>query len=251
MKCKIFLVVRTNSERLPKKALLKIRRKPMIQILIDRIKNENILSDIIVCTTNKKSDNELVNIVKKNKIKVFRGNEKDIIKRLHDAAKKFQISNFVVVEGDDIFCDLDLIKETCQIINRRNVDFVRWEKVPFGSSPVGINSKKLTYLVNQKLVKNTETGWIKFILDSNLFRTKILVPKNKKLYRTEIRLSVDYREDLTLAKQLLKILPDNFRLIDIINTFKKFPELSKINESVKLKYIENFEKKMIRSNYTK
>ena len=35
--------------------------------------------------------------------------EKDIIKRIKDCAEKFHLKKFVIVEGDDLFCDHELI----------------------------------------------------------------------------------------------------------------------------------------------
>lgn len=247
MNCKIFLVVRKNSKRLPGKALLKIGKKSLIEILIDRIKTVKNIDDVIVCTTNKNSDNVLCKFLNDKKIRVFRGNEKDILTRLNQAAKKFNIKNFVIVEGDDVFCEPDFIDKTCATLNNSNVDFVVWKNVPFGSSPVGIKATKLNELVNQKSTSNTETGWIKFIIDSQLFTVKTLTAKNKKLQRDDIRLSVDYEEDFKLAKKLLKLLPEKFRLEDIINVFETNPTLFKINESVKIKYLKNFEKRRMKT----
>lgn len=247
MNCTILLIVRTNSKRLSKKIFLKIKQKPLIKILIDRLNNSLKTSDIIVCTTKNKTDDDLVKYLEMYKIKIFRGSEKDIIKRIKDCAEKFHLKKFVIVEGDDLFCDHELIIKTCDIINKNNVDFVAWNNVPFGSSPVALSYEALKKLVIQKSISITETGWIKFIFDSGIFKTKTLIPKNKKLHRPDIRLSIDYREDFILAKKLYQILPDEFNLGDIVDIFENNISLLKINESVKIKYAKNFEKKMIRS----
>ncbi len=245
MKCKIFVVVRTGSKRLPRKALLKIKDKPTIKILTDRLKS-NKKHEIIVCTTKKKSDNKLAQYLTRNNITVFRGSEKDILKRLDDAATKYRTNQFVVVEGDDIFCDPDLVYETCKKLHATKNEFLYWENLPFGASPVGIKAEKLKFFIQQKMTKNTETGWIKFIIDSGFFKVRKLLPKTSKLQRPDIRLSIDYREDFDLAKKLLELLPKKFTLSDIIVQFNKNPNLLDINASVKKKYFEDFERKRIK-----
>lgn len=244
MNCFIFIPVRTSSSRLPKKILLDINGKPLIRILIERISKITSTKKIVVCTTNLKSDDELTRILKKYKINVFRGSNKDILDRLNMAAEKYNAKRFVVVEGDDFFCDLELIRKTCDKLTNSDYEFLTWKNLPFGVSPLGIKTDKLQYLVKNKSTKNTETGWGRFIIESGFFKVGSLQPENKKMVRPDIRLSVDYPEDFQLIKKLYENLPEKFLLLDIIDLLNKNQEWLKINDSVKKKYKENFEKKM-------
>jgi len=246
MQCVVFLVVRTDSKRLPNKIMLKINKKPLIQFLIDRINSTDLSKKIIVCTTKRKIDDGLVSYLEKNEIPVFRGKTRDILHRMYDAAQKYDLKHFVVVEGDDIFCEPKFIDETWIELNQKKYDFVFWDKIPLGVSPTGIQTKKLKELIQIKKTNNTETGWIKFIINSNIFKIKKLEPKNNKIKNKKIRLTIDYKEDLQLAKILIKKLPTKFSLLDIIEIFEKNTKLIKINESVKQTYLDNFKNKMIK-----
>lgn len=244
MNCFIFVTVRTASTRLPKKALLDIDDKPLIRIIVERMSQITTPKKIVICTTNLKSDDKLVRILKKYKINVFRGSSKDILDRLYRAAAKYNVKQFIVVEGDDFFCDLDLVKKTCRELMKTDYEFLVWKNLPFGVSPLGIKTDKLQQLIENKSTKNTETGWGRFITKSGFFKVGTLEPKNKKLIRPDIRLSVDYPEDFQLIKKLYTNLPRKFSLKHIIDLLDKNPEWLRINESVKKKYKENFEKKM-------
>jgi len=243
VKCVVFVTVRTASSRLPKKALLRINNKPLIKILIDRIKRAPNFPEVIVCTTCERSDDKLTKLLRENNVEVFRGSNKDTLFRLYSAAKKYNIKEFVVVEGDDFFCDLSLIEKTCNKLLKSDYEFLLWENLPFGVSPFGIKTNKLGLLNERKTTKNTETGWGKFIIDSGFFKVGRLRLKNKELLRPEIRLSIDYKEDFELAKKIYQKLPEEFSLIDIIHVLNENPEWHKINETTKNKYKENFEKK--------
>ena len=83
-----------------------------IEFLLERIKNY-IKNDceIIVCTTNNKEDDELINLVEKLKIKYFRGSENDKLQRWYDVAKHFNINNIVTVDGDDLFLNHLLLRK--------------------------------------------------------------------------------------------------------------------------------------------
>ncbi len=244
MNCTVFLTVRTASNRLPRKALLKIDHRPLIKYLIDRIRTCKKLKKIVACTTTLKSDDDLVQFLKNDNVEVFRGDTKDILNRLYEAAKKYKINQFVVVEGDDIFCEPFLVDETCKKLSETKYDFLYWENLPFGVSPLGIKTKKLEKLILAKKTRDTETGWGKFIIDSGFFSVRKIRPHNKKWIRPDIRLSVDYPEDFDLVKKIHENLPSQFSLTNIIQLLDKNPEWQKINESVKEKYKKNFEKKM-------
>lgn len=244
MKCTILLTVRTASTRLPNKALLEIDHKPLVKILIDHIRTSKNIKNIIVCTTKDKSDHNLTKFLQDNDIKVFRGDNKDILNRLYLAAKKYALKQFVVVEGDDIFCEPLLVNKTCVKLSENTYDFIYWENLPFGVSPIGMKTKKLEKLILAKKTKDTETGWGKFIIDSGFFNVGKFRPQNKKWVRPDIRLSVDYPQDFDLIKKLYENLPAQFSLTDIIELLDNNPKWNKINESVKEKYKQNFEKKM-------
>lgn len=251
MRCIVFLTVRTDSTRLPKKALLEINHKPLIKILIDRIKTCNNIKDIVVCTTKQKTDDNLVRFLIKNKIEVFRGDNKDILNRLYLAAKKYNVDRFVVVEGDDVFCEPVLIDITCKKLSENKHDFLYWDDLPFGVSPLGIMTAKLEILVRDKGTNDTETGWGKFIEESGFFNIGKLKSRHKKWRRPDIRLSVDYPQDFKLIKAIYENLPNQFSLTDIIKLLDKNQYLKKINESVKEKYKQNFEKKMTKIVFKK
>jgi len=243
----VFLIVRSGSTRLPNKALKKIRNEYLIEFLINRIRQIKEIDKVVVCTTDKKSDDELVSILIKNNVDVFRGDEQDVLDRLYNAAKKFQTKAFLVVEGDDVFCEPIFIKETYKKLKESDKEFLFWENVPFGVSPLGLKFNKLEEIVNRKKTKNTDTGWGRFIIQSGLFKVEKLEPIDDDLRRPDIRLSVDYQEDLNLIMRIIEHLPKVFSLKDIITIIDENPSWMMINESAKEKYTKNFENKTIGS----
>ena len=244
MKPCVFLVVRTNSSRLTKKALRKICGKMLIQILVNRIINGD-KRELIVCTTRTKNDDELVRILKKANIEIFRGDSKDVLKRICDAAKKYHKRFFVWVDGDDVFCDPNLIDKTFKKLLITNDDYIKWENLPFGTTPIGIRTSKLSKLIKLKKTRNTDTGGGEIMEKSGIFKVRKYTVRNKKLWRPDIRLSVDYPNDLKLVRMIYKKLKQNFSLLDIIQILEKNPEWLKINEREKMLYVEHFLRKKI------
>lgn len=242
-KCTILLLVRTASKRLSKKALRKIEGIPMILRQLDYISKKNNNNRIIICTTKLKSDDKLVTLLKINNFEVFRGSNEDILDRLYSASKKYRLNEVVVVEGDDIFCDPNLIKKTCKKILESDYDFISWKNYPIGISPVGLKTKNLKKLVQIKSVKNTETGWKEMIIESGLFHSKYFVTKNKFLTRTDIRLTIDYIDDFKIAEKIYHQLAKNLSLKNIIELFNKNPDWIKSSKQIQKKYERNYQKK--------
>lgn len=74
--------------------------------------------------------------------------------------------------------------------------------------------------------------------------SEIKFPKN-------IRLTLDYPEDLELAKNVFKELGNNFHLSDILNLFNKKPELLKITEPLIKKWEKEYKKNLTNFSLTK
>ena len=56
-----------NSSRLPGKVMKKLGKLSLLECLISRLKKSNYIDDIVVATTINKSDDKIVNFLKKKK----------------------------------------------------------------------------------------------------------------------------------------------------------------------------------------
>ena len=90
MKKKVTAIVqaRVGSSRLRGKVLKKINGKEIIILLLDRLSKSKKIENIIVAIPQKKEDDLLFKVLKKNNYNVFRGDELDVLKRYYDCAKK-------------------------------------------------------------------------------------------------------------------------------------------------------------------
>ena len=239
MNCDIFIPVRLSSTRLPNKAILVIDNKPIIELLIDRLKKSKKSRKIIVCTTIEKSDDSLVNLLHKKNIEVFRGEEDDLLSRYSAAANKMNSDFIVSVDGDDIFTDPFLVDIIIDKFLITNSDYVKIHGLPFGMAPVGFTRSALQQVCSMKKTSNTATGYKNFF-DDYLDKQKCTELKYDLSYSDKIRLTLDYNEDFELAKKIFQKLGNNFHLNDLLTLFKNFPELLKITNGLETKYKEHW-----------
>ena len=89
MKKRIHCIIqaRFTSSRLPGKVFLSGPEKSLLDHLIDRLKNSKYINKIILATPNSKINLFIKDFIK-NRIKVFQGNEKNVLERYYLCAKK-------------------------------------------------------------------------------------------------------------------------------------------------------------------
>lgn len=239
----MFIPTRLGSSRLPNKPLIRIKGKTLIEHLIERVRTAKLPNAIVLCTTTKPEDSVFIDIARKCSIRCFRGSEKDILDRFLNAAIKYGVDFIINVDGDDIFCDPELVDKTVDIFQKTNSDFIKWNELPLGASPVGIKVEALKKACEMKAEDNTETGWGKYFTDTGLFDVKYTEPEDEELRHPEIRMTLDYPEDLKFSKEIFNRLysPGKiFTLKEILTLLKKNPELTEINKGVTQEYWKRF-----------
>jgi spore coat polysaccharide biosynthesis protein SpsF len=132
-----FITVRTSSSRLKNKCLLYLDKNiRVIEHIILRCIGSGITP--ILCTTKNKSDDILIKIAKKFKIKYFRGSEKNKIFRWYNCAKIHKLRYFHTVDADDLYFDPVSIKKSIELAINKRADLVHPSKISrFGGASEG------------------------------------------------------------------------------------------------------------------
>ena len=232
---------RMNSSRLPGKVLMKINGKPIISFLTDRLKRLKKIDQIIIATTKNKKDNQIVSFCEKNELDCYRGSEKNVLKRIFDAAKFFKADIILFITGDCPLIDTDIIEKQLNyfIKNKKKLDYLGNSFIR--SYPVGMDFqifnfktlKKNFEISKKKLEQEHVTLGIK--RNPELFRVKNLVaPKN--LFWPELGLTLDEIEDFILIKKIIlyfkKNNKDYFDCRSIINLLQRKNNWIKINSHI-------------------
>jgi spore coat polysaccharide biosynthesis protein SpsF len=102
---------RMGSTRLPKKVLLKIGNRTLVEHCVARVKKAN-LQVVVVATSDSSEDDELAEFLQNKGIGCFRGSEDDVLERYYLAAKKYGADLIVRVCADQPFIDPKAITAT-------------------------------------------------------------------------------------------------------------------------------------------
>ncbi|MHA7066778.1 cytidylyltransferase domain-containing protein [Azospirillum argentinense] len=96
----VIVAARTDSSRLPGKALLPLAGVPSILFLLRRLQGMKHAAAVILATTDRAVDNRLADMVSMEGVPVFRGACNDVAGRYVDAAAAFGFDRVVRVTGD-------------------------------------------------------------------------------------------------------------------------------------------------------
>ena len=235
----IIIVARNSSNRFPKKALAKICGKESIACLIDRMKKVKNADEIILATSISKSDDSLVKIAKREKIKYFRGSLKNVASRYHDAAKKFNLDHVVRITGDAILCDEHMLERAIDTQITKGTDVVFMKNMPYGTAKEVFSLRVIEAI--SKYSENPEnTEYLEWFLE-NSRNFKIDYVRSNYKFDKKIRLTLDYKEDLLQLNKIFKAFKSikEFTLKDVLNYLKKNKKVVKINCHLKPKFNRN------------
>lgn len=216
----IIIYARLNSKRLPEKALINVNSKPLLDIVIDRIKKKSKYDlPIIVATSRHKSDNKLEKFCKKKRLACFRGELNDVFKRTIGCLNYFKFKYFVRVCADRPFFDVALMDDMIHKIIKSNFDIVT-NQFP-RTYPKGlaceVAKSNIFNTTNHKKTKFTEKEHIFNFFYRNHKKFKILNFKlnNLKKLNLDSDYSINNKLDLIKIKNIYKKYK-NKKYIDIL-----------------------------------
>ncbi len=193
MKVGFLITARLKSTRLPKKLLLEVNGAPYIVWMLRRLKLAPILSEIVLCTSTHPQDDELVQVVEKEGVKVFRGSEEDVIQRLYDAAQIYKLDYVINMTADCPLLPYERIEQLVQTYRDTDADLVKCHDLPPGLFLSGLKPAAMKKVIELKGSGFTEY-WLYYFLKTDLFKVVPLdIPTS--LIRPDYRFILDYPED--------------------------------------------------------
>tara|TARA_B100000214_G_scaffold369357_1_gene342288 strand:- start:185 stop:907 length:723 start_codon:yes stop_codon:yes gene_type:complete len=224
-KTALIIEARTQSSRYPNKIFKKIGDLTVIDFLLNRLSSIKIQK--IVATTKNPKDKKIINLCKKKGINFFAGSEDDLIKRVLDCAKKYNIEYIVSLTSDNPLVERHYILKYLNLFFKKNLDYldnIQSKTFPRGFAIRIVKASKLKetskYVRNSKKY-NFRQHTCKFFMDEknhNRFKG-FFVNSRKYIKYRELRITIDYKEDLKLVNTIL--MKNNFDINISLNQITK------------------------------
>ena len=226
---------RMGSTRFPGKVLKNLNGTPALEFIIKRLKRIDSIKEIIVATTIRDEDNAIEDLVKKLGEKIYRGSTDNVLSRFYYASLELKSETIIRITADCPFVDPEVITKMIRLFKENNVDYLsNTMEVTF---PDGLDveifpkkSLKDAFLnCEDKQMREHVTPW----LIQSKTHTKYSF-KNDYDY-SSLRLTIDEPEDLKVINSIIKQFPNDYFItfLDLVNLFKKSPEIFALNQHLK------------------
>lgn len=219
------------SSRLPGKSIAPVVGKPMLEHIVDRMRRAASLEEIVVATTVSPQDDTIEAVATRIGVRCFRGSEEDVLDRVVRAAQASE-GNVIFQYGADCpFADPDLIEQLLQIYHQGCWDFV--SNALELTYPLGIVGAVVSIATLEAVRRESQDPQDREDVTRYLWEH----PERYRLYNLaalpelhhpEMRLTVDYPEDLEVVTEIFEALyPANpaFTTSDVIRFLSGRPEL--------------------------
>ena len=235
---RVFIAVRLKSTRLAKKALLKIGGRSLISILLDNLSNNIPKKNIVLCTSNLRSDDELELISKKHSIQCFRGHPEDVISRFLEAEKLFPTKNIVRVTGDNPLTNPDLIQDLLSYHLEKRNEYTWTNSYPIGTRSEIIETRALKK-IHKELVAPENSEYMTYMLNRpDKLKVGCYEVANKESTFPQVSVTVDTDIDFKKLVEIFKSTQNNTpttrQLLQWCSTQKTMNFLGKSENSQKI-----------------
>lgn len=220
---------RMGSSRVPGKTMMEIYKgECLLGLVVKRFRFADTVKDVHVATTTEKADDPIAAWCEANGVKYFRGSEDDVLDRVAKTAVKAKAEAIVQMGADSAYLDYELIDELVKIYESGDYDYVCSDME--ASYPTGIyghvvNVSKLAELNNRdNLSAHDREDVVRYIFEHpGEYKIKN-VPAPENLRYPNLRFTVDYPEDLQLAREIYAHF-DNYKFTvrDLIGLYKAQP----------------------------
>ena len=124
MKNKIILIIqaRMSSSRMPGKVLKPFKGVTVLDYLIHRISNINAIDEYWIATSNNEAD-DIIEDSFKSKIKIFRGDDDDVLSRFIEISKISKADIIIRLTGDCPLIDPKIIDQTVELLINKKADY--------------------------------------------------------------------------------------------------------------------------------
>ena len=239
---------RLGSTRLPNKVLLPLpigSDKTILSQIINKIKEVDIISDVIVATSKLPINDKLEEYVKGLNIDCFRGEEEDVLSRFYHISQERNFDYVIRFTADNPVVDTEFLKEFVNNVCKKKLEYSNTLNLPLGCNFEMIKTDQLNIAYNTTK-KSFDREHVTPFIKRTAKNIDIYSFKDFRLIK-QLRLTVDYPSDYAFVQMVFYFLQNNDISLNNINKLiNDYPWLLQINKNnVQNKEYQNIEQALI------
>jgi spore coat polysaccharide biosynthesis protein SpsF len=230
------LQARMSSSRLPGKVLTPVLGKPMIALQVERLRRARHLDAIWVATSTEASDDAIADVCKSLDVAVYRGSLADVLDRYAGAARRSEATAVMRLTADCPLADPAVIDGLASFFAAGAYDYA--SNTLDRTWPRGLDAEVMTADALETAAHEAIDPYEREHVTPYIYRR----PDRFRLGaftgpedNSDMRLTVDYTEDLRLIRRIYEALyADNpeFTTADIVAFLEEHPEVRALNAAI-------------------
>ncbi len=242
----IFIQVRMGASRFPGKVLRKFSNgKSTLDLVTENLKRSRYFNgnNLVVLTSDNPLDNQIAEYCSEKGLRLYRGDENNVLKRFTDAAALYESKYVVRVCGDNPFLQVTLMDELLDVVKKEEgFDYYAHRKADGTPSILTHYGFFCEIVKHDGLFKALSTAKEKsefehvtgvFYRNPELFKLRF-IPVPEIIDKMTIRLTFDTEADMRIIDHLLQKMPgDSYFYEEIINYLEENSDLlAKMRENI-------------------
>lgn len=225
---------RMGSTRFPGKTLMKVAGKTLLEHCLSRVKLSKRINKALVATTVNPEDDAIEVLCQSIRVECFRGSAEDVLDRYWQCARLYPDHKIIVrITGDCPLIDPVVIDRVLDFFERENVDYasnVLKETYPDGMDVEVFTRQALEMAAREATLASEREHVTLYIRNQPKFRKGNVAGL---VNLSKFRLTVDEPADFEVIKFLIKHLPADVGLEDIIKLLLEHLEVAAKNMDIK------------------
>jgi len=240
----VTIQARMTSTRLPGKVIMPAVNKPLLSLMVERLRRIKNTDGIILCTTTNDTDDPLKELADELGIHCYRGSEDNVMSRVLEGAQEFNADIIVETTGDCPLIDPDICTQVIDHYFETDADYT--SNIYKRCYPIGMDTQIFSTKVLADAYARTQDDEEREHVSLHIYRH----PERYKLTWIEapddqvdphLRLTLDTPEDYQVIVKVFEELypqkPD-FTLDDILQYLKDNPDVRAINNTIEHNWVQ-------------
>lgn len=229
---------RMGSSRLPGKTMQEVYNgMPLLECVVRRFRQCEMLSDVVVATTVEPGDDAIAEWCERHDVSIFRGSEDDVLDRVTGAALAYGAEVIVQMGADSAYLDYELVDQMVDLYQKGSFDYVCNDlklTYPLGVYAHVVKVEKLVALNRRKDISEKDrSDVVRYIWEHPEDYSIFNLEADKDLYYPELRLTIDYPQDMEQARNVYAHFQGAvFTTQQIISLYKQYPEIFEKTKSL-------------------
>jgi spore coat polysaccharide biosynthesis protein SpsF len=241
MKIAAIIQARMNSSRLPGKVLMDLGGETVLARVVRRLIRAKLIDEIVVATTGSAVDQVIVDECRHLGVRVFRGDENDVLDRYYQTAQWMGTEAIVRITSDCPLIDPEITDNTIYSFLDHQPDYA--SNALHRTYPRGLDTEVMTWEALSCAWREAKMPYqrahVTPFLYENPDRFEILAVKNA-VDLSNYRWTLDTPEDLAFIRAVYKRFDNDasFTWQDTLAVLQREPELIELNRGVMQKALQ-------------